>query len=169
MTADRVTQTPPPIKVFCPCNDRDPLRSWEMKRLECCEEGRLHCSQRREILAEAAENQMPQLDRMPESRLEGRLTARPIDHRTHLSTAVAGMSAEKLARCLLMEILAQGGGIYKYSSVTCDFFRKSYDKSKKLLDYLCCFVRVTTVEAKSGYGLEWETEASARCCWSFGP
>ena len=36
-------------------------------------------------------------------------------------------------------------------------FDTLYDKSKRLLDYMLLH-GVTTVEAKSGYGLDWETE-----------
>ncbi len=43
------------------------------------------------------------------------------------------------------------------SGDTGSFFDNLYDKSKRLLDYMLRH-GVTTVEAKSGYGLDWETE-----------
>ena len=83
-----------------------------------------------------------------------------IDCHTHL---VYGGSrehefAKKLAGVSYLDILAQGGGILSTVRATREAsFDNLYDKSKRLLDYMLRH-GVTTVEAKSGYGLDWETE-----------
>ncbi|MDO4666737.1 MAG: imidazolonepropionase [Streptococcus sp.] len=83
-----------------------------------------------------------------------------IDCHTHL---VYGGSrehefAKKLAGVSYLDILAQGGGILSTVQATREAsFDNLYNKSKKLLDYMLLH-GVTTVEAKSGYGLNWETE-----------
>ncbi|WP_124057339.1 imidazolonepropionase [Vaginisenegalia massiliensis] len=83
-----------------------------------------------------------------------------IDCHTHL---VYGGSrehefAKKLNGVSYLDILREGGGILSTVRAT----RKSdfdtlYKKSDRLLDYMLSH-GVTTVEAKSGYGLDWETE-----------
>ncbi|MDO4680982.1 MAG: imidazolonepropionase [Aerococcus sp.] len=83
-----------------------------------------------------------------------------IDCHTHL---VYGGSREhefslKLNGASYLEILNQGGGIHSTVSATRkSSFAELYEKTKRLLDYMCCY-GTTTVEAKSGYGLNWETE-----------
>ncbi|MDV5976201.1 UNVERIFIED_CONTAM: imidazolonepropionase [Streptococcus canis] len=83
-----------------------------------------------------------------------------IDCHTHL---VYGGSrehefAQKLAGVSYLDILAQGGGILSTVRATrASSFDNLYQKSKRLLDYMLLH-GVTTVEAKSGYGLNWETE-----------
>ncbi|QKG78426.1 Imidazolonepropionase [Streptococcus canis] len=83
-----------------------------------------------------------------------------IDCHTHL---VYGGSrehefAQKLAGVSYLDILAQGGGILSTVRDTrAASFDNLYQKSKRLLDYMLLH-GVTTVEAKSGYGLNWETE-----------
>ena len=83
-----------------------------------------------------------------------------IDCHTHL---VYGGSrehefAKKLAGVSYLDILAQGGGILSTVRATREAsFDNLYDKSERLLDYMLRH-GVTTVEAKSGYGLDWETE-----------
>ena len=83
-----------------------------------------------------------------------------VDCHTHL---VYGGSrehefAKKLAGVSYLDILAQGGGILSTVRATREAsFDNLYKKSKRLLDYMLRH-GVTTVEAKSGYGLDWETE-----------
>ncbi|MDO4670163.1 MAG: imidazolonepropionase [Aerococcus sp.] len=83
-----------------------------------------------------------------------------IDCHTHL---VYGGSREhefawKLNGMSYLEILNQGGGIHSTVQATRNAsFDELYDKTKRLLDYMCRY-GTTTVEAKSGYGLDWETE-----------
>ncbi|MGL4911342.1 MAG: imidazolonepropionase [Romboutsia sp.] len=83
-----------------------------------------------------------------------------IDSHTHL---VHGGSREnefskKLSGVPYIEILNQGGGILSTVNSTKESSEeKLYDKAKKSLDRMLEF-GVTTAEAKSGYGLELETE-----------
>ncbi len=83
-----------------------------------------------------------------------------IDSHTHL---VHGGSREnefkmKLAGVPYLEILKQGGGILSTVKSTREYsFEELYLKAKKSLDKMLLF-GVTTVEAKSGYGLNLETE-----------
>jgi imidazolonepropionase len=90
------------------------------------------------------------------------LTVTPglIDPHTHL---VHGGSREnefekKLNGVPYMDILKAGGGILStVNSTKSATFDELYDKAKKSLDIMLSF-GVTTVEAKSGYGLDKETE-----------
>ncbi len=90
------------------------------------------------------------------------LTVTPglIDPHTHL---VHGGSREnefskKLEGVPYMDILKAGGGILSTVNSTRDAdFEELYTKAKKSLDIMLSF-GVTTVEAKSGYGLDLETE-----------
>lgn len=83
-----------------------------------------------------------------------------IDAHTHL---VHGGSrenefAQKLAGVPYLEILKSGGGILStVKSTKNSTFKELYDKAHKSLDRMLEF-GVTTVEAKSGYGLELDTE-----------
>jgi imidazolonepropionase len=83
-----------------------------------------------------------------------------IDAHTHL---VHGGSrenefAKKLAGIPYLEILKSGGGILSTVKSTKDAsFEELYEKSLKSLDRMLEF-GVTTLEAKSGYGLELDTE-----------
>ncbi|MCK5780192.1 MAG: imidazolonepropionase [Psychrilyobacter sp.] len=83
-----------------------------------------------------------------------------IDPHTHL---VHGGSrenefAQKLQGVPYMDILNAGGGILSTVNSTKEAtFEELYDKAKKSLDIMLSF-GVTTVEAKSGYGLDLETE-----------
>ncbi|WP_250673474.1 imidazolonepropionase [Paraclostridium ghonii] len=83
-----------------------------------------------------------------------------IDAHTHL---VHGGSrenefAKKLAGVPYLEILKSGGGILStVKSTKKSTFKELYDKAHKSLDRML-ELGVTTVEAKSGYGLELDTE-----------
>lgn len=89
-------------------------------------------------------------------------TATPglIDCHTHL---VYGGSrehefAQKLNGTSYLEILEQGGGILStVESTQAASFEELYAKTNRLLDYMLDY-GVTSAEAKSGYGLNWETE-----------
>ena len=65
--------------------------------------------------------------------------------------------AKKLAGVPYLEILAQGGGILSTVRATREASLKICTINLRLLDYMLLH-GVTTVEAKSGYGLDWETE-----------
>ena len=100
----------------------------------------------------------------PKTKIEERrgMVATPglIDCHTHL---VYGGSREhefskKLNGMSYLDILAEGGGILSTLKATRESsFETLYDKSKDLLEQMMIH-GVTTVEAKSGYGLNWETE-----------
>ena len=83
-----------------------------------------------------------------------------IDAHTHL---VYGGSREhefskKLNGVSYLDILAQGGGILSTQKATrAASFEELYDKTEALLDHMMIH-GVTTVEAKSGYGLTWDVE-----------
>lgn len=83
-----------------------------------------------------------------------------IDSHTHL--VHAGSREEefklKLEGVPYLEILKRGGGILNTVTKTREAsFKELYDQSKKSLDELLLF-GVTTIESKSGYGLNLETE-----------
>lgn len=93
--------------------------------------------------------------------VEGKLvTPGLIDSHTHL---VYGGSrenefAQKLNGVSYLDILKAGGGILSSVRATrSSSFETLYDKSERLLNYMLAH-GVTAVEAKSGYGLDWETE-----------
>ncbi len=83
-----------------------------------------------------------------------------IDAHTHL---VYGGSREhefskKLNGVSYLDILAQGGGILSTQKATRSAsFEELYNKTEELLDHMMIH-GVTTVEAKSGYGLTWDVE-----------
>lgn len=83
-----------------------------------------------------------------------------IDCHTHL---VYGGSrenefADKLKGVTYLEILEKGGGILSTQKATQNSsFEVLYNKTKNLLHHMM-YHGVTTVEAKSGYGLNWENE-----------
>lgn len=83
-----------------------------------------------------------------------------IDSHTHL---VHGGSREhefskKIKGVPYLEILKQGGGILSTVKQTREAsFTELYNKAKNSLDEMLLF-GVTTIEAKSGYGLDFETE-----------
>lgn len=83
-----------------------------------------------------------------------------IDPHTHLvySGSRENEFNMRLQGATYMEIMEQGGGIHATASRTQaasheELFRESYER----LNYFLLH-GVTTVEAKSGYGMEWETE-----------
>ena len=83
-----------------------------------------------------------------------------VDCHTHL---VHGGTREhelnmRLAGKTYMEIMDAGGGIHYTTTKTREAgFEELYEKTARHLDSFLLY-GVTTVEAKSGYGLEWETE-----------
>ncbi|MDD7593147.1 MAG: imidazolonepropionase [Peptoniphilaceae bacterium] len=83
-----------------------------------------------------------------------------IDCHTHLVYGGnrAHEFAKKLSGMSYLDILAEGGGILSTLNATrASSFDELYDKSRKLLEQMMIH-GVTSVEAKSGYGLNWETE-----------
>ncbi|WHL22913.1 imidazolonepropionase [Streptococcus iniae] len=149
-------------QIFCPNDPGHPLFGHQMKEANIIENG--YIAIKDGVILEVGSGE-------PQEALIGNKTkiisyqgkiATPglIDCHTHL---VYGGSREhefsqKLNGVSYLDILAQGGGILSTVRATRKAsFDNLYDKSKRLLDYMLLH-GVTTVEAKSGYGLNWETE-----------
>ena len=149
-------------QVFCPNDLGHPLFGAEMKEAQVLEDGYIAVKDGKILALGSGEPDAGLIG--PDTKIqsyEGKIaTPGLIDCHTHL---VYGGSrenefAKKLAGVPYLEILAQGGGILSTVRATREAsFENLYDKSKKLLDYMLLH-GVTTVEAKSGYGLDWETE-----------
>lgn len=149
-------------QIVCPNDHGHPLTGQEMKEATIIEDGYLAL---KDGLIMALGSGQPDASLIgPETVVrsyEGKIaTPGIIDCHTHL---VYGGSrehefAQKLAGVPYLDILAQGGGILSTVRATrAASFDNLYQKSKRLLDYMLLH-GVTTVEAKSGYGLDWETE-----------
>lgn len=149
-------------QVFCPNDPGHPLAGKEMATATILEDGYIAIKDGKILATGTGE---PQADLVgPETILlscQGKVaTPGLIDCHTHL---VYGGSrehefAQKLAGVSYLDILANGGGILSTVRTTRKAdFDTLYQKSYKLLDYMLDH-GVTTVEAKSGYGLDWETE-----------
>lgn len=149
-------------QIVCPNDPGHPLSGQEMKEATIIEDGYLAL---KDGLIMALGSGQPDASLIgPETVVrsyEGKIaTPGIIDCHTHL---VYGGSrehefAQKLAGVPYLDILAQGGGILSTVRATrAASFNNLYQKSKRLLDYMLLH-GVTTVEAKSGYGLDWETE-----------
>lgn len=149
-------------QIVCPNDPGHPLTGQEMKEATIIEDGYLAL---KNGLIMALGSGQPDASLIgPETVVrsyEGKIaTPGIIDCHTHL---VYGGSrehefAQKLAGVPYLDILAQGGGILSTVRATrAASFDNLYQKSKRLLDYMLLH-GVTTVEAKSGYGLDWETE-----------
>lgn len=149
-------------QIVCPNDPGHPLTGQEMKEATIIEDGYLAL---KNGLIMALGSGQPDASLIgPETVVrsyEGKIaTPGIIDCHTHL---VYGGSrehefAQKLAGVPYLDILVQGGGILSTVRATrTASFDNLYQKSKRLLDYMLLH-GVTTVEAKSGYGLDWETE-----------
>ncbi|KXT74376.1 Imidazolonepropionase [Streptococcus sp. DD10] len=149
-------------QVFCPRDVGHPLFGEAMATATILEDGYIALKGGKILAVGQGEPDAALIG--PETELrsyEGKVaTPGLIDCHTHL---VYGGSrehefAKKLAGVSYLDILAQGGGILSTVRATrASDFTTLYDKSKRLLDYMLQH-GVTTVEAKSGYGLDWETE-----------
>ena len=149
-------------QVFCPNDPGHLLFGQEMNEAQILEDGYIAVKDGR-ILAVGSGEPDPSLigpETITHSYPGKIATPGIIDCHTHL---VYGGSrehefAKKLAGVSYLDILAQGGGILNTVRATREAsFDTLYQKSKRLLDYMLLH-GVTTVEAKSGYGLNWETE-----------
>lgn len=149
-------------QIVCPNDPGHPLTGQEMKEATIIEDGYLAL---KDGFIMALGSGQPDASLIgPETVVrsyEGKIaTPGIIDCHTHL---VYGGSrehefAQKLAGVPYLDILVQGGGILSTVRATrAASFDNLYQKSKRLLDYMLLH-GVTTVEAKSGYGLDWETE-----------
>ncbi|WP_283265291.1 imidazolonepropionase [Streptococcus dysgalactiae] len=149
-------------QIVCPNDPGHPLTGQEMKEATIIEDGYLALKDGRIMALGSGQPDASLIG--PETVVrsyEGKIaTPGIIDCHTHL---VYGGSrehefAQKLAGVPYLDILAQGGGILSTVRATrTASFDNLYQKSKRLLDYMLLH-GVTTVEAKSGYGLDWETE-----------
>lgn len=149
-------------QIFSPIDKGHPLRGEEMSEANIIDDGYIAIKDGNILAVGSGE---------PDQSLVGPLTklvsykgkiASPglVDSHTHL---VYGGSREhefskKLNGVSYLDILKEGGGILSTLKATRESsFEELYDKSAKLLDYFVTH-GVTTVEAKSGYGLNWEVE-----------
>ncbi len=149
-------------ELFCPNDPGHPLRGAEMNEATILKDAYVAFEKGKIAAVGVGE---------PEARLVGSETvveerrgmvATPglIDCHTHL---VYGGSREhefskKLNGMSYLDILAEGGGILSTLRATRESsFDTLYTKSRALLEQMMIH-GVTTVEAKSGYGLNWETE-----------
>ncbi|MBY0584829.1 imidazolonepropionase [Murdochiella sp. Marseille-P8839] len=149
-------------ELFVPNDPGHPLRGKEMNEATVLKDAYV-AFQDDKILA-IGEGEVPAELIGPKTKIEERrgMVATPglIDCHTHL---VYGGSREhefskKLNGMSYLDILAEGGGILSTLKATRESsFETLYDKSKDLLEQMMIH-GVTTVEAKSGYGLNWETE-----------
>ncbi|AUT05611.1 imidazolonepropionase [Streptococcus parauberis] len=149
-------------QVFCPQDMGHPLYGDQMKNAQILDDGYIAIKDGKIL---AVGSGQPDSDLIgPATKVksyEGKIaTPGLIDCHTHL---VYGGSREhefskKLNGVSYLEILAQGGGILSTVKATREAdFDNLYQKSAQLLDYMLLH-GTTTVEAKSGYGLNWETE-----------
>lgn len=149
-------------ELFCPIDNNEPLRGQAMNTAKimhnayiAIKAGKIQAIGEGEVPESLISNETQKRD------LSG-LTVTPglIDSHTHL---VHGGSREnefsmKLNGVSYLDILAAGGGILSTVNATkTSTFDELYTKAKKSLDTMLIH-GTTTVEAKSGYGLEWETE-----------
>lgn len=149
-------------ELFVPNDPGHPLRGKEMNEATVLKDAYV-AFQDDKILA-IGEGEVPAELIGQNTKIEERrgMVATPglIDCHTHL---VYGGSREhefskKLNGMSYLDILAEGGGILSTLKATRESsFETLYDKSKDLLEQMMIH-GVTTVEAKSGYGLNWETE-----------
>lgn len=160
MGADRVLYNL--NEVFCPKDLGRPLRGQEMNQATILKNAYIAIKDGK--ILKVGEGEVPKelIEASTEMiNLEGKVaTPGLIDCHTHL---VYGGSREnefskKLNGMSYLDILAEGGGILSTQRATRQAsFDELYNKTEKLLEHMM-YHGVTTVEAKSGYGLYWETE-----------
>lgn len=149
-------------QIFCPDDKGRPLKGKEMSEATIIENGyialkdgkilEVACGHPRESLMTDQTEIIDYTGKMASPGL--------IDCHTHLvyGGSREGEFAKKLRGVSYLDILKEGGGILSTVQATrAAEFSVLYDKSKSLLDKMLLH-GVTTVEAKSGYGLYWETE-----------
>ncbi|BCA84570.1 imidazolonepropionase [Enterococcus saigonensis] len=149
-------------QIFCPIDQGIPLRGEQMSEAVIIEDGYIAIKDGKILAVAKGDPDEALIDEETEIiDYTGKLaTPGLIDCHTHL---VYGGSREhefsqKLNGVAYLDILAQGGGILSTVEATRKAsFKELYDKSAALLDKMLIH-GVTTVEAKSGYGLNWETE-----------
>ena len=149
-------------QIFCPVDKGHPLRGEEMNQAEIIENGYIAIKDGKIIQIGSGDPSDELIDENTEMHDYSGKLATPglIDCHTHL---VYGGSREnefskKLNGMPYLQILAEGGGILSTVKSTRQAdFEELYDKTKNLLNEMIIH-GVTTVEAKSGYGLNWVSE-----------
>lgn len=149
-------------QIFCPNDPGHPLRGKEMSEATIIENGYLAMKDGKILQVGTGEPSQDLIGPATEIVDYTGKFASPglIDCHTHL---VYGGSREnefsqKLNGVPYLDILKAGGGILStVRSTRAASFEELYAKTKKLLDKMLVH-GVTTVEAKSGYGLDWSTE-----------
>lgn len=149
-------------QVFAPHDPGHPLRGQEMNQADILDDayiafkdGKILATGSGQVPADLVGPETEVLDRSGHIALPGL-----IDCHTHL---VYGGSREhefskKLNGMSYLEILEEGGGILSTLKATRESsFDQLYDKTRDLVETMMIH-GVTTIEAKSGYGLNWETE-----------
>lgn len=149
-------------EIFCPNDLGHPLRGSEMSTATvlkngyiAIKDGKISAIGEGEVPTDLINNKTEMIDCIGKVASPGL-----IDCHTHL---VYGGSREhefskKLNGMSYLEILAEGGGILSTQRATRNAdFDELYNKTEKLLVHMMNH-GVTTVEAKSGYGLYWEPE-----------
>lgn len=149
-------------QLFAPHDKGRPLCGSEMSKADILTNG--YIAVRGGKIMAVGQGEVPRALLGDETELHDRtgctLTPGLIDAHTHL---VHGGSREnefaaKLAGIPYLDILKQGGGILStVRSTHAAAEEELFQKAKKSLDIMLTY-GVTTVEAKSGYGLDWETE-----------
>lgn len=149
-------------QIFCPIDNGHPLRGSEMSEATIIDKGYIAIKNGK-ILSVGSGNPPKELIGTETEQIDctGKIaTPGLIDSHTHL---VYGGSREhefskKINGVSYLDILKQGGGILNTVHATrVASYEVLYQKSEKLLDKMLVH-GVTTVEAKSGYGLNWEIE-----------
>ncbi|MBL1230042.1 imidazolonepropionase [Enterococcus sp. BWB1-3] len=149
-------------QVFCPVDKGHPLRGAEMSEGTLIDNGYIAIKDGEILKVGSGEPDSTLVDSETEIiDYTGKFAAPGlIDCHTHL---VYGGSrenefAKKLAGVSYLDILAGGGGILSTVRATrAASFETLLKKSEQLLNQMVVH-GVTTVEAKSGYGLDWQTE-----------
>lgn len=149
-------------QIFCPNDLGHPLRGSEMDDAQVIENGYIAIKDGKILKVASGQPDADLIDDQTELVDCTNKMATPglIDCHTHL---VYGGSREnefskKLNGMPYLQILAEGGGILStVRSTRKASFDELYDKTEDLLNEMVIH-GVTTVEAKSGYGLDWETE-----------
>ncbi|WP_291293283.1 imidazolonepropionase [Enterococcus sp.] len=149
-------------QIFCPIDRGEPLRGAQMNEATIINDGYIAIKEGKILQIGTGQPSQDLIDEKTKIvDYTGKLASPGlIDCHTHL---VYGGSrehefAKKLNGVPYLEILAEGGGILSTMNATREAsFATLYQKSAALLDQMLIH-GVTTVEAKSGYGLNWETE-----------
>lgn len=149
-------------QIFCPVDKGRALRGAEMSEANIIENGYIAIKDGKILKVASGQPDASLIGDSTEMIDYSGKLASPglIDCHTHL---VYGGSrenefAKKLNGVSYLDILKEGGGILStVRSTKAASFDTLYNKSEHLLDQMLVH-GVTTVEAKSGYGLDWETE-----------